>query len=192
MEPWLGEEHIGEGAPPMGQPAATAPLKRRTREHVIAALSVNFVERFFLRKGHTVVKTDEDYGIDLIVSTYDQDGFVEPGSIYIQLKATDSPNLSADGSFYSFSISVRDYNGWAAQAMPVFLILYDAQGERAYWQYVQGYFESEPSRRPKEGARSVTVRIPAANRFDDAAVDYALGRKRDVMVQVSGVIKHVP
>jgi hypothetical protein len=143
-------------------------------------------------KGHTVVPTREDYGIDLIASTYDQDGFIEPGSIYIQLKATDSPNLSADGSFYSYSISIRDYHGWMAQAMPVFLILYDAQGDRAYWRYVQGYFESDPSRRPKEGAQSVMVRIPADNLFGDAAVDYVRARKQDILARLSGAIRHVP
>ena len=137
----------------MGRPSATAPLRRRTREHVIASLSANAVERVFLKRGHTVVRTDEDYGIDLIVSTYDQNGFVEPGEILVQLKATDSPSLSADGSFYSYSISIRDYTAWTAEPMPLLLILYDAQGERAYWQYLQAYFESEPSRRPKEGAR---------------------------------------
>jgi hypothetical protein len=191
MDPSLGEERTGKEEPPMEQPAE-APLKRRTRGHIIAALSVNAVERSFLRKGHMVVPTREDYGIDLIASTYDQDGFIEPGSIYIQLKATDSPNLSADGSFYSYSISIRDYNGWMAQAMPVFLILYDAQGDRAYWQYVQGYFESDPSRRPKEGAQSVTVRIPADNLFGDAAVDYARARKQDILARISGAIRHVP
>jgi hypothetical protein len=187
-----GEKDIGEGAPLMGYPSATPPLKRRTGEHVIAALSVNFVERFFLRRGHTVIETKEDYGIDLIVWTYDEGGFVEPELIYIQLKATDSPSLSADGSFYSFSISIKDYNAWAAQAMPVFLILYDAQRERAYWQYVQAYSESEPSRRPGEGARSVTVRIPVENLFDDATVEYARARKRDLLAQMSGGLKHAP
>jgi Domain of unknown function (DUF4365) len=97
-------------------------------------LSANALERVFLKKGHTVVKTEADYGVDLIVSTYDQDGFVEPGNINVQLKATDSPKPSADGSFYSYSISLRDYNAWMDEPMPVLLILYDAQEERGHWQ----------------------------------------------------------
>ena len=154
-------------------------------------MSANSIERIFLQKGHTLIKTEQDYGIDLVVFTYDDQGYVEPGNIYIQLKATEAPRLSADGGFCSFSISIRDHNAWAAEPMPVFLILYDAQGDRAYWQYVQGYFEADPSRRPKKGARSVAVRIPVANVFDATTVDYAQGRKRAVLGQLSGAIRHV-
>ena len=42
----------------------TAPLprKRRTREHVIADLSVNHVERIILEAGHAVQRPTSDYG----------------------------------------------------------------------------------------------------------------------------------
>jgi hypothetical protein len=172
-------------------PAIVPSLKRRTRGHILASLSANSVERIFLREGHTVLKTEQDYGIDLVVFTYDDDGYVEPGNIYIQLKATEAPRRSADGGFYSYSISIRDHNAWAAEPMPVFLILYDARADRAYWQYVQGYFEADPSRRPNKGARSVAVRIPVAHVFDAMTVNYAHGRKRAVLGQLSGAIRHV-
>ncbi len=93
------------GRSPRKKKTAKPSLKQRTRAHVIASLSANFVERVFLVKGHTVVRTEEDYGIDLAVLTHDSNGFVEAGSIAIQLKATDSPDLSADGGFYSLTIS---------------------------------------------------------------------------------------
>jgi len=38
--------------------------KRRTREHVIADLSANHVERHVLRSGHTVERLVHDYGIE--------------------------------------------------------------------------------------------------------------------------------
>ena len=38
--------------------------KRRTREHVIADLSVNHLERVVLRAGHTVERFRHDYGFD--------------------------------------------------------------------------------------------------------------------------------
>jgi hypothetical protein len=41
---------------------------RRTREHVIASQSVNYLEKFFIDKGHMVDRPAEDYGFDLIVS----------------------------------------------------------------------------------------------------------------------------
>jgi hypothetical protein len=44
--------------------------KRRTREHVIADLRVNHVERLVLRCGWTVERTRYDYGLDLDMHTY--------------------------------------------------------------------------------------------------------------------------
>jgi hypothetical protein len=170
--------------------ASKAPLKKRTREHIIASLSANTIERYFLKRGHTVLKTDQDYGVDLMVYTHDQDGYVEAGNIYIQLKATDTPRISDDRTFYSLSVSIRHYNAWLNEAMPVFLILYDAKNERAYWQYVQGYFEGNPALRPKKGAASITVRLPVANEFNEDTVEYVRSRKEAVLGQVRGAVNH--
>ena len=63
--------------------------KRRTREHIIASISRNYVERFILAKGHTSERRIDDYGIDLNVGTFDEDGYPEGGLVRIQLKATD-------------------------------------------------------------------------------------------------------
>jgi hypothetical protein len=41
------------------------PRKRRTREHIIADLSVNHVERLILRCGWVARRMNPDYGIDL-------------------------------------------------------------------------------------------------------------------------------
>ena len=43
----------------------------RTREHYIAALSRNHVERFILLRGHTVDEPKPDYGYDIVVNTFD-------------------------------------------------------------------------------------------------------------------------
>jgi hypothetical protein len=58
-----------------------AKTKRRTREHVIASQSVNHVERFVIDEGYTAQRQDDDYGYDLHITTYDDHGYVEPGSI---------------------------------------------------------------------------------------------------------------
>ena len=42
--------------------------KRRTREHVIADQSVNYVERFIIDAGHTAQRMEKDYGYDLLLS----------------------------------------------------------------------------------------------------------------------------
>ena len=52
--------------------------KRRTRQHVIASQSVNFVERFIVDAGHTAQRVEADYGYDLYVTTFDDEGYAEP------------------------------------------------------------------------------------------------------------------
>jgi hypothetical protein len=55
--------------------------KRRTRQHVIADQSVNYVERFIIDEGHTAQRLQHDYGYDLELTTFDEQGYVEPGAV---------------------------------------------------------------------------------------------------------------
>ena len=57
-------------------------MPQRTREHIIADLSVNFVERQVLLAGHTIERWYSDYGIDQVISTYDQKNLTWPQSGY--------------------------------------------------------------------------------------------------------------
>src|ERR1700722_18996461 len=111
------------------------PRKQRTRQHVIADRSVNHVERFILEEGHTAQRLEKDYGYDLLMFTFDEQGYVEPALVWFQLKATDS--LSAVESHYVFDLDLRDYNLWMLEEWPVILVLYDASRRRAYWLPVQ-------------------------------------------------------
>lgn len=71
------------------------PGKTRTRQHVIADLSVNHVERQVLLAGHAIQRVQSDYGYDLLMFTYNEQGEVEPGMVFFQAKATDYlPRLS--------------------------------------------------------------------------------------------------
>jgi hypothetical protein len=80
------------------------PRKQRTRGHVIADLSVHHVEGFILDEGHTAQRLDSDYGYDLVLFTYDERGYIEPDSVYFQLKAAES--LAAVGSAYVFDLDI--------------------------------------------------------------------------------------
>jgi hypothetical protein len=153
---------------------------------VIASLSHNYIERFFLEQGHTVERPT-DYGTDLIVNTFDKDGYVESGVICIQLKASDNFVYSPDGSCVLFRIQMRHYNAWKHEPTPTFLVLYDAQRVKAYWLYLQA---SLPEARPREGAKSVTIRIPTANEFSARTVTYMQQRKAAILAQMGGLIKH--
>lgn len=142
--------------------------KRRTRQHVIADLSVHHVEGFILEEGHTSQRLGSDYGYDLFMCTFDGRGYAEPGSIYFQLKAMET--LNAAGTDYIYDLDLRDYNLWMAEKPPVILVLFDATRRRACWLWVQGYFREDATRQPAKGARTVRVRVPIRQAVNRRAI----------------------
>jgi hypothetical protein len=134
------------------------PRKQRTRQHVIADLSINYVERIILEAGHTVLRVTPDYGYDLVLFTYDEMGFIEPGFAYVQVKAAES--LEGSDVDYVFDLDIRDYNLWRFEKMPVILILFAASSRRGYWLWFQNYFSKDAVRQRRKGAKSVRVRVP--------------------------------
>ncbi len=144
------------------------PRKRRTREHIICDQSVNHVERFIIDAGHTPERVLTDYGYDLNMKTYDAEGYVEPGSVYFQLKASET--LPRSGTDVVYDLDVRDVNLWLLEPLPVVLVLYEASRRRAYWLHVQAYFSERPARRPRSRAKTVRVRVPPRQKLTVRAV----------------------
>lgn len=144
--------------------------KRRTREHVIADLGVNHVERWVLRCGWTVERTRYDYGIDLDMVTYSDDGAVENDFVSIQVKATDSLKRLADGTAIPIRLEWRDLLYWLNEQQPVILIVYEAQEDKAYWLWVQDYFQRRRWGERAGASSTVTVHIPTDNILNEAAV----------------------
>lgn len=144
--------------------------KRRTREHVIADLSVNHVERLVLRCGWTAERTRHDYGTDLFMETYSALGEVQNGRIAFQLKATDALKRSSDETVIPVRLEWRDLLFWLNEPLPVILVLYDAYGDRAHWLYIQEYFRTRRWTQRAGRATSVTVHIPVDNVLNEAAV----------------------
>src|SRR5437870_3431239 len=114
--------------------------KRRTREHVIADLSVNHVERQALLCGFCVERSFHDYGIDLEVLTFNTQGDVDEGNILVQVKASEHLLIRRAKAAFPFRIDRRDLVAWLKEPMPVILIVYDAKKDIAYWLYIQSYF----------------------------------------------------
>ena len=144
------------------------PRKRRTRQHVIAHQSVNHVERLIIDEGHTAQHFERDYGYDLLMSTYDEEGYLEPGSTYLQLKAAET--LKRVGPGCVFDVDIRDYNLWMLEMAPVILILFEASRRRAYWLHVQHFFGEDVRRRPRKGAKAVRVRVPVRQVVNAGAI----------------------
>lgn len=166
------------------------PGKRRTRQHVIADLSVNHVERFVLRCGWTVQRTTHDYGIDLLMDTFNKRGERENGRVLFQLKATDKPRLRDNGRTIAMRVEWRDIQAWRGDPMPVILVVYDATAEQACWVHIQEYFAG---RRWKIGARpgaTTTIYLPRDRIVNESAI-IGFGELRDaVQARIRGVYFH--
>lgn len=148
----------------------TGPRKRRTREHVIADLAVNHVERFVLRCGHTMERIRYDYGLDATVKTYNSRGEVESGVIWMQIKATDKLQRLKDQPAVSVRVLRKDLLSWIRELHPVVLVIYDANADRAYWLHVQQELEGGRVFELGRTAESITLRVPLAQHLDEAAV----------------------
>jgi hypothetical protein len=147
-----------------------APRKRRTREHVIADLSVNFVERQVLLCGYSVERVFHDYGYDLVLFTYNAKGEVENGCVFLQVKATDRLRVLSRQQAIPFRVTQSDLRHWLNEDMPVILIVYDAQADVAYWLHLRSHLASEASGYILKARGTTTVYLPLANRLDPAAV----------------------
>jgi hypothetical protein len=160
------------------------PRKRRTRQHVIADQNVNLVERYIIDEGHTAQRLEKDYGYDLLLFTFDEQGYAEPGLVSLQLKAAEK--LRAVKAHHVFDLDIRDYNLWMVEEFPVFLVLFDASRRRAWWLDVQRYFHEKASRRPKKGAKSVRVRVPNRQAMNRRAIATMRDLKWQARIRIAG------
>lgn len=163
----------------MGRQRPTPPGKRRTREHVLADLSINHVERQVLLCGFSVERTRYDYGYDLTMATYNEGGESEPGAVYFQVKATDQLPWLKGGKTISWPLSRRDLSLWFEEVCPVILIVYDGGRERAYWLDVQSYFSGYQTAELFASGETIHAHVPARNRFNRRALREIARYKND-------------
>ena len=156
--------------------------KRRTRQHVIADLSTNCVERHALLCGFSVERIRLDYGIDLIVHTYNHRGEIENGRVLLQLKATDRIRFSADGTFVSCRLDKVDLVYWLGESMPVNVILFDAKTESAYWCHIQ--LHSTALFGLEKTGQQVTMKIPSANLLTKQSFKVIARKKNQIVAQL--------
>ena len=116
--------------------------KLRTRQHIIEDLGLNHIEKQILLSGNILRRFGEnDYGYDGMIDTFNEQGETENLSLKIQLKSTDVIQLSTDKVGFIIDLSRRDLELWIKSNYPVLLILYDAQGDVAYFADLQTHFE---------------------------------------------------
>jgi len=113
-----------------------------------------------LLAGHTVERISHDYGIDLILFTYNTKGEPEPGQVLIQVKATEQTRRVNNGREIVFRVERADVLTWVSQADPVLLIVYDARADQAWWLHVQGYAAANRRWNRQQLAETISVRLP--------------------------------
>ena len=158
--------------------------KVRTREHVIADLSYNYLKRFGLNRGHWLDAPNNDYGIDAIMFHHNAVGEIENGEVRFQLKATDGIDLSGDENWIPKSVEIKDLRYWYFDPYPIIAVLYDAIGNCAYWLDVQQYVDQNPQIMDTEAA-SATLRIPTENSLTNQAIDFFRDLSRGTVVEIT-------
>ena len=160
--------------------------KLRTREHVIADLGVNHLERHILLCGHTPQRMTHDYGYDLFMTTYSRGGEAQEGWVYFQVKATNRLPLLKDGRTISWSVSRRDLRLWLNENYPVILVVYHAPRDRAYWLAVQDSFLGPNSPALFGPGETLKVHIATSPVLDRRAIHQIARRKQRLHQQQHG------
>ena len=155
--------------------------KRRTREHIIADLSINHVERQVLLCGHAPERVFYDYGYDLLLLTFDSNGEPEADDIRVQVKASDNLRTVRDGSAFAVRVERSDVARWTYERVLVVLILYDAQADSAYWLDVKDYFRHLDDFNIFTAPKTITVHLPRINKLDEDAVRFLAAVKNQVL-----------
>lgn len=182
---WCGREHLT-----MARRRGPTERKLRTREHVLADLSANYVEKQALLCGFTTRREQQDYGIDLVVQTFNKRGEVESSRIHFQLKATDRLTLRADGHSITLRIERADLAHWLAEPIPVVLVVYQAKTDVAYWLYVQHHFQSLADFDLARCGARISVSIPLANVLNRKAMLALARAKNAIAMKFRGVLRH--
>jgi hypothetical protein len=169
----------GRGDRRMARRRGATERKLRTREHVLADLSANCTEKQALLCSFSAQRVQPDYGIDLMVQTFNRRGEVEPGWLLFQLKGTDRVKLVGGGNVVSCRVERAHLRHWLRQSQPVILVLYDARADVAYWLLVKDYFEALPGFDLARCGERVSVSIPQRNVLDRKATRGLARRKNE-------------
>ncbi len=157
---------------------------------MIADLSVNHVEYYVLKAGYTMETPEADYGYDGVVTTFDSKGQIENGSIFVQLKATDSISRHRKQNGFSFSISKKDIELWYDEPFPVYLVLFDAIAEKAYWLHLQKYLSELKITPSMIKGRSLTVLFDEKNFVDSMTPGIWRKHKKAALSQIKGIVTY--
>ena len=117
-----------------------------------------------------------DYGYDLLVFSFDEEGYTQPGELRLQLKASDSIKV-LQGDTIVVRVQRSNLVHWLRERMPVILIAFDVSNDQAYWLDVKEYFRTLEGFNVFAQAASLSIRIPMENNCNPDAVRSWIARK---------------
>jgi hypothetical protein len=168
---------------------ALSKRKKRIRKHVIADLSLHHLAYQVVKCGFTIEAIRSDYGYDGSIFTYNDQGEIENGNMFFQLKATDHIARYKKKTVFSFPIAKQDIDLWQDEPFPVYLILFDTVAEIAYWLYLQRYLEDNRITSAIIEGASLAVRMDATQIVDVSSVRSWRADKMSVLANI-GSISH--
>jgi hypothetical protein len=140
----------------------TGRRKRRPREHVIADMSVNYLERQVLRRARQLLRVPQpEYGTDALMAHFDPGTReIENGWVEFQVKATDALNFVDGGTIATCVVETAHLRQWYFEvAHPFILVLYDADKHCGYWLDVQAYIDERRTMNDDPTSETITLRI---------------------------------
>jgi hypothetical protein len=167
-------------------------LPKRPRAHVLETLSRQYVESIFPAEW-VCRRVEDDYGLDMRVEIVAGEN-VTGLEFSIQLKATDHLKTSGDDVLHRCDVSTAHY--FLRRPEPVMYLVYDAQGETAYWLWMQPYLRQLDETRPGwRNQKTTRIRISRANHLTPESVpaiaDYVrVWRADDTMVEFPPPIRY--
>ena len=118
--------------------------------------------------GCTAERQQHDYGYDLVVTFYDDNGYHENGHVFIQVKAAARLKPSGDGAAIPCALETKHLNTWRGNPYPVLLALYDASRHQAYWLHLNPILGMVCA---NSGHHQMTVHVPTVQRVSDTAIN---------------------
>lgn len=125
-----------------------------------------------------------DYGIDLYMETYGENGEVENDGVWFQLKATETIKLTKRQTI-PVRLEWRDLLYWLNEWRPGILVVYDATQDRAWWLHLQHALRAVRLKIGEPLAETITFHIPVKNILDEAAIR-EFAKLRDAAVVAKG------
>jgi hypothetical protein len=126
--------------------------------------------------GAAVERIFHDYGNDITVFSFDENGYWEPGDIRFQLKATERIQVLQDNTV-AVRIQRANLVHWLRERVPVILSVYDVASDKAYWVDIKAYFRAIDGFNIFAAGATISVRVPLASALDQVAMRELIAAK---------------